>query len=114
MTVHLHGYPIYEILRNVYLTGETFEGRELLVPLAKDEISPEEDRFFDFVYQAQYDIDNNIDGIVVFANEVTHQVDARKKIEEKERAFGQMLEAMVQISWTNEPTGEVNYYNQRW
>ena len=51
---------------------------------------------------------------MVFANEVTHQVDARKKIEEKERAFGQMLEAMVQISWTNEPTGEVNYYNQRW
>ncbi|MDB5121770.1 MAG: hypothetical protein JWN56_2988 [Sphingobacteriales bacterium] len=106
--------PIYDILKNVYLTGKTFEGRELLVPLARNESSSIEDRYFDFIYQAKYAHDGIIDGVMVFVNEVTHQVYTRKKIEEKEKAFGQMLETMVQISWTNDPTGVVNYYNQRW
>ena len=106
--------PIYEILKNVYATGKTFEGRELLIPLARNKNKPLENFYFDFIYQAKYALDGSIDGVMVYANEVTHQVHSRKKIEEKEKAFRQMLETMVQISWTNTPTGEVKYYNQRW
>lgn len=110
----IENQPIFQILRNVYLTGKTFEGRELMVPISRKIGLPAEDRYFDFIYQAVYNIDGTIDGIIVFANEVTHLVISRREVEEKEKAFGQMMETMVQISWTNKPNGEVNYYNQRW
>jgi PAS domain-containing protein len=73
------------ILRQVYETGETFEGRELLVPLARADNGQLEDIYFNFTYQARYNEDNHIDGILVFANEVTDQVLARQAVEQVNR-----------------------------
>ena len=69
------------ILRQVYETGETFEGRELLVPLARADNGKTEDMYFNFTYQARYNEDNRIDGILVFATDVTEQVLARQAVE---------------------------------
>jgi PAS domain-containing protein len=69
------------ILRQVYETGETFEGRELLVPLARADNGQVEDMYFNFTYQARYNEDNHIDGILVFANDVTDQVLSRQVVE---------------------------------
>ena len=106
--------PIYDVLKNVYATGKPFEGRELLVPMAREENGTIEDRFFNFIYQPRYNTIGVIDGIMVFAYEVTDEINTRKKTEENEKLFGQVLESMPQISWTNEPDGEVDFYNQRW
>jgi len=69
------------ILRQVYETGETFEGRELLVPLARADNGQVEDIYFNFTYQARYNEHDHIDGILVFANDVTDQVLARQAVE---------------------------------
>jgi hypothetical protein len=73
------------ILRQVYESGETFEGRELLVPLARADNGQVEDMYFNFTYQARYSEDNHIDGILVFANDVTDQVLARQAVEQVNR-----------------------------
>ena len=80
----LKDQPIPDILHHVYASGITFEGKELLVPLARTESGPIEDRYFNFIYQARHDEKGRIDGILVFVIEVTDSVLARHKIEESE------------------------------
>ncbi|RZK62876.1 MAG: PAS domain S-box protein, partial [Hymenobacter sp.] len=73
--------PLMDILRHVYATGETFEGTEVLVPLARTADGPVEDIYFDLVYQARYNEQGTIDGLVTYAYDVTEQVLARRQRE---------------------------------
>src|ERR1700744_1543566 len=75
------GQPIWDILQQVYQSGETFEGNELLIPLARTAGGPVEDRYFNFIYQARRNEYDAIDGILVFVIEVTDMVQARKGLE---------------------------------
>lgn len=70
----IKGQPIWEVLQDVYRTGKTYEGNELLIPLAQDDHGPFEDRYFNFIYQARTAAENKPDGILVFAFEVTDMV----------------------------------------
>ncbi|AMR27852.1 hypothetical protein A0257_12635 [Hymenobacter psoromatis] len=74
----LEAQPIIDILRGVYGTGTPFEGKEVLVPLARREGGPVEDSYFDLTYQARFDEKGQIDGLVTYANDVTEQVLARQ------------------------------------
>lgn len=65
------GEPIWKILNDVYHSGNTFEGRHMLIPLARTTGGPMEDRYFDFIYQARLNEEGQVDGVLVFANEVT-------------------------------------------
>ncbi|RYY21534.1 MAG: PAS domain-containing protein [Cytophagaceae bacterium] len=73
------------ILRGVYASGESYEGREVLVPLARAENEPAEDIYFNFTYQARHNDGNQVDGIMVYASEVTDQVLARRAVEQVNR-----------------------------
>ena len=75
------GTPLMSILRRVYDTGETYEGRELLVPLARTEGGPIEDIYFDLTYQARYNEAGQIDGFITYAYDVTQRVLARQQRE---------------------------------
>lgn len=108
----IEGQPIWDILQDVYTTGKTFEGKELNIPLARYENAEVEDRFFNFIYQASVDINNNIDGIIVFVFEVTEMTVTRKLIEKNEERFQFLLNAMPQQVWTASADGELNYVNQ--
>ncbi|MGY3055697.1 two-component system sensor histidine kinase VicK [Pedobacter sp. UYEF25] len=70
----IKGQPIWEILQEVYQTGKTYEGNELLVPLARHKNGPIQDRYFNFIYQARTDAQNKSDGILVFVIEVTDMI----------------------------------------
>ncbi|MDB5130310.1 MAG: hypothetical protein JWR02_59 [Mucilaginibacter sp.] len=74
------GQPIWDILQNVYTTGEAFEGNGLLIPLARGENQPVEDRYFNFMYQARYNADGKVDGVLVFVFEVTEMVNTRNDL----------------------------------
>jgi PAS domain S-box-containing protein len=87
----LSGAPIWDILQDVYYTGKTFEGNELLIPLARTSEGPVIDRYFNFIYQARKDENGNSDGIVVFVIEVTENVLSRKLIEERERQLRSLV-----------------------
>jgi len=71
--------PIWEILQNVYRTGKTFEGYELLIPLARTDTGLIEERYFNFIYQARLNEKEQPDGILVFVIEVTDAVILRNR-----------------------------------
>ncbi len=88
----LKDQPIMAILRGVYDTGIPFEGKEVLVPLARDEGGPIEDIYFDLTYQARFDEMGHVDGFVTYANDVTGQVLARRQRAAQEQRLRELFE----------------------
>ena len=76
------GTPIHQHLRSVYETGETFVAQELPLHLARHDDGSLEEIFFSFTYQARRNSQGAVNGILVFAYEVTDQVQARHVIED--------------------------------
>ena len=85
--------PLMDILHHVYDTGEPFQAREVLVPLARTDDGPIEDIYLDLTYLARYNEAGQIDGFITYANDVTEQVLARREREahqgELQRIFEQ-------------------------
>ncbi len=77
--------PVYKTFRDVYDTGRTHEEKEMYIPFLRREDCVLEDRYFRYIQQARYNEQNQIDGVVVFALEVTEQVQARKAVEASEQ-----------------------------
>jgi PAS domain S-box-containing protein len=80
----LHDQPVFDLLDHVYNTGETYFATEMLVQLDHDNDSPETlaKRYYNFLYQARRTVQGAIDGIFVFAYEVTAQVLARQQVQD--------------------------------
>lgn len=88
----LEDQPIMAILHGVYDTGIPFEGKAVLVPLARDEDGPIEDSYFDLTYQARFDEMGHVDGFVTYANDVTEQVLARRQRATQEQRLLELFE----------------------
>ncbi|MGV3587863.1 MAG: PAS domain-containing protein [Adhaeribacter sp.] len=83
----LRNSVVYDIIYKVYNTGETFEGKEVLIPVARFENQDPEDIYWNFIYQAIYDKQQKINGILIFALDVTNFVDARRALEKSAAAL---------------------------
>ena len=81
--------PVFALLDEVYRTGIPFLANEMLVQLDHDNAGPTEleKRYYNLTYQPRRDAHDVITGILVFANDVTPQVHARRHIEESEKAL---------------------------
>ena len=86
----LAGQGFFELLDKVYATGETITVNEMPAKLDVGNGKFKED-YFNFVYQPSYDANENVNGIYIHAIVVTEQVLARKKIEESEHRFNEMV-----------------------
>lgn len=106
------GQGYEELLTNVLTTGESVYANELYAGLIRG--GQLNQAYFNVTFQALREPDQTIRGVVVVVNEVTEQVIARKKVEASENRFRTLLETITQMTWTNRPTGEINFYNQRW
>jgi PAS domain-containing protein len=95
----LAGTPIPAILDKVYHTGETFLASELPIMLARREGGPVEEIYWTFTYQARRDASGMADGVLVFANDVTDQVKARKSVERNRELLQLALEAGRMGTW---------------
>jgi signal transduction histidine kinase/ActR/RegA family two-component response regulator len=74
--------PFADILDSVYRSGEAHVGKEVLVRLDNTGDGHPVDAFLNFVYQPIRDEAGTVDGILVFAFEVTDQVHARRRAEQ--------------------------------
>ncbi|MBO2012098.1 PAS domain-containing protein [Hymenobacter negativus] len=104
--------PIAQHLRQVYATGQTFVAQELPLQLARYDQGPLEELSFTFTYQARRNAQGVVDGVLVFAHEVTDQVRARQKIEESEARFRIMADAAPNQVWAVGPDSTIHYANQ--
>ncbi|WP_264536647.1 PAS domain S-box protein [Flavobacterium sp. N1736] len=102
---------IFEILDTVYKTGETFYANEKLIKFdrcGKGIV----DTYLNFIYQAHRDVDNNIDGILFFANDVTEQVLSRKKIEDREKMYKDLIHKLPIATYSCDCDGRILIYNK--
>ncbi|MHB8209211.1 ATP-binding protein [Mucilaginibacter sp.] len=104
--------PVWDILHDVYASGNFFEGVELPAPLSRTSEGPVEDRYFNFIYQPRVDKAGNVDGIIVFAFEVTEMVHVKRNVEGNEKRYKFLLNTMPQQVWTATPDGETDYVNK--
>lgn len=92
--------PVWDILQQVYRTGELFKGNAIYIPVARYENGPMEDRYFNFIYQPRKDAWGKIDGILVFVYEVTEQVTAAQKVQQAEELLRFAVEAASIGTWS--------------
>ncbi|TDN38868.1 PAS domain-containing protein [Hymenobacter sp. UV11] len=86
------------IMGQVYQTGETYVAQELPLMLARTEGGPLEEIYCNFTYQARHDEHGAVDGVLVFAHEVTDEV----------RARGELALANAQLTAANRQLTRVN------
>lgn len=115
----IYNTSIHHILQEVYRTGNTFEGKELLIPLSRFDGAPLEDLYFNFIYQARYNTHFQVDGIEVFAFEVTDLVRSRQsaeqlslKLEQQTKIFDLTLSAIKDFVYTFDTEGRFTYSNK--
>jgi len=81
----LEGQGFFELLDQVYRTGEPYIGREVPGTLLREDTGRQEEAFFDFVYQPIRRVDGQISGIMSQANDVTESVKMRLEGERREQ-----------------------------
>lgn len=85
------GQGFFELLDNVFQTGEAFTGRELSVQLQREPQGALEQRFVDFVFQPIFEAGGAVSGIFVHGFDITEQVQARQGAETANRAKDEFL-----------------------
>lgn len=110
----LEGQGFYELLDQVYTTGQPFLGTEVKVTLDRGNDGQMEEGSFNFVYQPTRNEWEQIDGILVHAVEVTEQIQSRKLLQDSEQRLRVMAESMPQKIFTAQPNGDVDYFNPQW
>lgn len=95
----IKGQPIMDVLDDVYRTGKTFIGNEVPILLDRFNTNQLVTSYFNFVYQTTRDAGGAINGILVFAFEVTGQIEARKHVERSEENLRIALEAGKMGTW---------------
>ena len=108
----LIGQPIIGWLDEVYRTGKSFYAHETLVQLDHNNTGNLGQNYYNFIYQATRDFKGDINGILVFAYEVTAQVLARQEVEKSHQQVQNLNEELQAINEellsTNEELNTVN------
>lgn len=110
----LEGQGFFEVLDQVYTSGEAYEGKERRVKLDRTGNGRLEDVNFNFVYQPSRDEAGKVEDILVHAVDVTELVRARLRAEESEEWFRTLADNMSQFAWMADARGYIFWYNRRW
>ncbi|MES2765115.1 MAG: PAS domain-containing protein [Bacteroidota bacterium] len=76
----VEGQGFFELLDRVFTTGEPFIGNE--VELSIDKGKGLEQAYVNFIYQGFKNVEGEPEGILVFAYDITEQVQARKQLQQ--------------------------------
>ena len=106
----LASHAVWRTFYEVYHTGRTHQERAILIPIARHDGAPLEDAYFDYIQQARFNHRGEIDGVLVFAFEVTEQVMARQQLA---RVNEELLAANAQASAHNQELAQANRQLQR-
>jgi PAS domain S-box-containing protein len=108
----LEAQGLLRLAERVYRTGEPYLAKEF--PVAVSTPSGEKTVFMNGVYHPLRGPDGSIEGVMVFAYEVTDQVLARKKVEEAERLFRTLTNHAPVGIFLSTAEGDCEFVNPRW
>ena len=78
-----------EVLEGIYKTGIPFSAKESPLPIIRN--GKKEIIYINYIFEPLYDVAHKIDGVFSIATDVTEQVLARKKVEESENRFHELI-----------------------
>ncbi|MFN0047584.1 MAG: PAS domain-containing protein [Cytophagales bacterium] len=103
---------VVELIDAVYNTGSLYYKAEFPTSVWRN--GKMEKSYFNMVLNPIYDQQHQIEGVMMYAVEVTEQVISRMKVEESSEQIKVILEAIPQMTWINDSNGEVIYFNSKW
>ncbi len=107
----IEGQGFFELLDNVYATGEPFVGHAAPIMIQSTPGAPPEQRFLDFVYQPIRNADGAINGIFVEGIDVTAAHEASAALRDSEAQFRTLAQAMPNQVWMAQPDGQLHWFN---
>jgi PAS domain S-box-containing protein len=109
----LAGQGFFELLDQVFSSGEAYRGRAVPIRLRRSRNNEMEVRYVDFVYQPMVDAGGNVSGIFVEGSDVTEAVLTTKALRESEQRLRQLANTIPHLAWMANPGGYVHWFNDR-
>ena len=109
----VEGQGFFELLDEVYTSGQPFVGSSLKAALRRTPDAPKEERFMDLIYQPVRDPEKRVIGIFVQGMDVTDRLLAERALRRSEAQFRSLTEAMPNHVWTATPGGALDWFNTR-
>ena len=103
---------IIQLLDDVYRTGIPYIAKEMLIQIDLNSNGVLTDTYMNFMYQAHRDSLGQIDGIFVFAIDVTEQVKSRIQIEESEKMYHQLISELPVAAYACDANGKIIFFNK--
>jgi PAS domain S-box-containing protein len=106
------GQGIFELMDRVYQTGEFYTVNERLVQLVVNGEGRLEDFYLSFMFQPYFNEKGEVEGIFYFGVDVTEQVKARKKIEESEKQYIDLIQNLPVAVYSCDAAGYIRLFNK--
>ena len=103
-------YP--ELLHEVLTTGKIYRENESVAFVQGDDGLRK--FYFDFEYSPLYETDGTVSGIMVTVNDITEQVEARRKVEESEKRFRNIADNAPVLIWMAGTDTLSTFFNTAW
>lgn len=109
----LAGQGYFERLDEAFNTGRAVSGLAMPFKLAATALSPQRERYLDFVYQPLKDSSEEVFGIFVQGYDVSERIAAEKALRASEEQFRMFAQAMPHHVWTGPADGQLDWFNDR-
>ena len=106
------GQGIFELLDQVYRSGEAFTGRSMKIALQREPGAPTEDRFVDFVFAPIVEADGSISGIFAEGYDVTERHTAEEALRESEERFRLIADSAPVPMWVTRLDRKRSFVNR--
>ena len=109
----VEGQGFFELLDEVYTTGEPYIGQGLPIQLQRRPGDTPEQRFVDFIYQPIRSADGAITGIFAQGHDITDQKLAEMAAAASEARFRGLAQLLPNHVWTARADGHLDWFNDQ-
>jgi PAS domain S-box-containing protein len=103
----------FRSLDHVFETGEPLAGNEMLIEIDREGNGELTQLYQNMLQQPYRDANGNVEGIFYFGVDVTDQVVSRKKIEEAEKRYRQIVETAQEGIWVVDEHDKTIFVNNK-
>ncbi|HEX2078979.1 MAG TPA: PAS domain-containing protein [Longimicrobium sp.] len=108
----LEGQGLFELLDQVYRTGQPFEGREITVRYDRTGEGDLVTGIFNVIYQPLFEVDGRVSGVLSLSVEVTDLVAERNRLANAAREMAAVLDQIAEGVIVTDAEGRIRMVNE--